>query len=204
MAISTVLLDADGVLQFADPLYAHVEREYGWSRQRLRDLFRRVEEHDGYQGAETGQVDPVPVIGAVLAEWDWTHSTDTFLRQWLRFGTVPDPDAVALVAKLRAGGVTCALGTNQPELRSRYMHEELGYQDLFDQCFYSSRLGAAKPDPAFFEAVLAALGEEPHRVLFLDDHEPNVEAARGCGLHAHLYRRPAALRDTLAAYALPL
>jgi putative hydrolase of the HAD superfamily len=203
--ISTVLFDADGVLQSAGPLFDHFDRREGWSQERLSDFFRHfVTERPDYAGSETGDVDPVPVIAAALSDWGWTEPVDTFIREWLTLGTVPDKRALDLIATLRRHGISCGLATNQDAVRARYMHEDLGYEKLFDHHFYSARLGYAKPDAAFFRAALEVTGADPEQVLFIDDHEPNVEAARACGLHADIHRPGAVLRDTLLAYGLPV
>lgn len=205
MKISTVLFDADGVLQSAGPLFDHFDRREGWSAERLREFFRYVYvERPDYAGSETGLADPVPVFAAALSEWGWTEPVETFLGELLTLGTVPDPDALELVATLREQGVTCGLATNQEAFRARYMHEDLGYRKLFDHHFYSCELGCAKPDPAFFRTAVATVGAEPQQVLFIDDREPNVAAARACGLYAEIHQPGAVLRDTLVAYGLPV
>ena len=45
----------------------------------------------------------------------------------------------------------------------------------------------SKPDPRIYALSCERLAAEPARTLFLDDHAPNVEAARQCGLRAVLY-----------------
>lgn len=204
MPISTVLFDADGVLQFAGPLYEHFEGRYGWSAERLHQffdhLFRERPDHDG---GLTGEGDLLAVLRVALPEWGWTEPAERFLRDWLTLGAVPDPAALAVVAALRRHGVRCALASNQNPVRARFMDDELGYRERFDERFYSAALGYAKPDPAYFRSVLAVLGTEPDLVLFIDDSEANVDAARGCGLHAELHRPGDRLADTLAAYGLP-
>jgi FMN phosphatase YigB (HAD superfamily) len=45
----------------------------------------------------------------------------------------------------------------------------------------SHRLGSAKPDPAIYEAFEAETGYRGREVLFFDDLEPNVHAARSIG-----------------------
>ena len=45
-----------------------------------------------------------------------------------------------------------------------------GYRHMFDQKFYSCRLGAAKPDEAYFRSLLAHLEFPPEAALFLDDN----------------------------------
>jgi putative hydrolase of the HAD superfamily len=204
--ISTVLFDADGVLQFAgERFYERFEQRYGWSAERLHDFFHHLfYERPDYDSGLTGDGDLPAVIGATRADWGWTGPVEEFIRDWFTLGAVPDPEAMALVATLRRHGVRCALASNQNLPRARYMDDELGYRELFDARFYSADIGVAKPEPAYFRTVLAALDTDPDRVLFIDDTEPNVDAARACGLHAEHHRTGDRLRDTLAAYALPV
>jgi HAD superfamily hydrolase (TIGR01509 family) len=203
--ISTVLFDADGVLQFGGPLYAHFDEAHGWPRQKVDDFFRHVfHERDDYEMHPADEASVVAAFGAALADWGWTGTVDRFLRDWLTLGTVPDSGALELVSALRTSGVVCGLASNQEAIRARYMDEELGYRDLFDHRFYSAFVGYAKPDQDYFRAVLAMIDAEPDEVLFIDDRADNVEAARRCGLHARVHGPGDRLRDTLLAYGLPV
>lgn len=65
------------------------------------------------------------------------------------------------------------------------MLEQLGYADRFDELFVSALLGVAKPSPDYFRRVVEHLDADPATVLFIDDHEPNIHAARSVGLRAH-------------------
>ena len=65
----------------------------------------------------------------------------------------------------------------------------------------------AKPEPAYFEAIIDTIKVAPERVLFLDDHEPNVHGARAAGLRAELFPRGGgmdALRVILGRHGLSL
>jgi putative hydrolase of the HAD superfamily len=204
MRISTVLLDADGVVQFPGAIAAHFAQRYGWPEDKLRGFFHHVfHERPELDGGLTGDEDLRVVMHEALPEWGWAEEPDIFVRDWLRLGAVPDPAVLDLVARLRAAGVVCGLASNQPMLRARYMDDDLGYRKLFDHRFYSAELGYAKPDAEFFTAALAALGAPPSQVLFIDDREENVAAARACGLHGVVHRPGDLLHDQLARYALP-
>jgi FMN hydrolase / 5-amino-6-(5-phospho-D-ribitylamino)uracil phosphatase len=54
-----------------------------------------------------------------------------------------------------------------------------------------------KPDPRFFELVLAAIGEEPQACLLIDDRAVNCAAAERLGLRTHLFDGAAGLRARL-------
>lgn len=98
-----------------------------------------------------------------------------------------EASSIELVRALRDVGVGVHLATNQAAARAAYMKEALGYDQLFDQSFYSCDLGVAKPEPAFFTRALDQLGATAPEVLFVDDHEANVAAAREVGLAAECW-----------------
>jgi putative hydrolase of the HAD superfamily len=67
------------------------------------------------------------------------------------------------------------------------MAHGLGYQARFDDLFFSCELGHAKPDGAYFHAVVERLAQPAAEVLFVDDSDGNVAAAQAAGLHARVY-----------------
>ncbi|MPN15795.1 D-ribitol-5-phosphate phosphatase [bioreactor metagenome] len=62
--------------------------------------------------------------------------------------------------------------------------EDLGYsiQDCFDKLYLSYQMKSAKPDAAIFKMMLSELGS-PQSVLFIDDSQANLEAARQLGIN---------------------
>ncbi|VXC06662.1 HAD-IA family hydrolase [Nocardioides sp. AX2bis] len=195
-----VLLDADGVLQrvpgdwvaLVEPWLGPDARgflEGFWSEEMpaLRgegDFLSLLEDHLRRAG---NPADPREVFEAV----------------WLAIEV--DPTSMALVDELRATGVGVHLGTNQERHRAAHMRTVLGYDDLFDVSCYSCDLGAAKPEPAYFERAVERLRDEAAGVLFVDDRADNVEAARSVGLRAeqwHLDDGHDRLRAVLAAHGV--
>ena len=98
-----------------------------------------------------------------------------------------DPEAIAVLTAVRDLGVPCMLATNQQDHRVQHMREVRGYDDLVDGSYYSSEIGAMKPDRIFFERVLDDLGLSGDRVGFVDDVPANVESARSVGIRAVLH-----------------
>ena len=60
-------------------------------------------------------------------------------------------------------------------------YRELGFGDRLEHIFAAGRMGLAKPDARFYEAVTETLGVNPDEVLIVDDFEENVEAAIDAG-----------------------
>ena len=119
----------------------------------------------------------------VLRTWpQTTTSIEGLIDLWER--AVVDDDALDLVAQVRAQGVGCYLATNQQDHRRAWMRDELGIDEHFDEVFYSAELGAMKPDPDFFTAILDRIGLPPAQVGFVDDNVDNVATARALGIQA--------------------
>lgn len=188
-SISTILFDADGVLQSTAP---------GWREAMVSFLGpRAAADGDSFlyevfvteRPTMTGQTDFGRALEPVLRRYGIDAAVADVLAPstWI----VPDKTMVDAVLALRASGLRCCLATNQQHLRAAYMRSQLGYDDIFDQQFYSCELGLAKPDPAYFSTILGQLEAAPDTVLFVDDKEENVAGARTAGLRAELFPRDA-------------
>ena len=67
-----------------------------------------------------------------------------------------------------------------------------GFEQLVDDIVYSHECGMSKPDLRVYALACQRLAVEPARTAFVDDHPPNVEAAREAGLQAVLFADNAA------------
>lgn len=75
----------------------------------------------------------------------------------------------------------------------------------FDCVVESSKVGARKPDPAFYEHACAELGIEPAEAVFLDDLGVNLKPARAMGMQTIKVVDPAVALDELeAVLGMPL
>ena len=202
--IQAVLFDADGVLQ--EPVEG--------GRERLASLCgvpsRKEEFVTDFLSAEMpclrGDADMTEVIGEVLKRWDSPYSVEQAIETHTKIVEM-NPESIEVVRGLRKSGVPAYLATNQHEYRARYMSEVFGYADVFDGEFYSCRLGTKKPEPDYFHAILKSLSYPPERLLFIDDRERNVAAAKGVGIHGVEYdivEGVEALREILREHGLPL
>jgi 2-haloacid dehalogenase len=56
-----------------------------------------------------------------------------------------------------------------------------------------------KPDPRFFELFFQTFSINPADAIYIDDLQPNVEAATSLGMHGILFTDPQSLRKELAS-----
>jgi len=104
-----------------------------------------------------------------------------------------DPRMLDFLDDLARSGMTLGLLSNiPPELADEFLRRH-AWLSSFAVLGFSCRIGHVKPEPAAFEWCIRALGVEPAGILFVDDREENVRAARACGMRAHLFTGPATL-----------
>lgn len=107
-------------------------------------------------------------------------------------GQVP-ANKIELLMELKRKGYALYLFSNTNETHLDGVKISMGgeafryFETLFDQCFYSCRIGHRKPDEEAFRYVLYQAGLESGNTLFVDDGVMHVEGARRVGLEAVLY-----------------
>lgn len=180
--IQAVLWDADGVLQHGRRSWPDRLTELGGPGF-AEALF--AAEEGPLRGTEPFR----ECIARLLQERRLDADPDAVLAMWEDLDV--DEDAFALIDQVRAGGTPCYLATNQQDHRVALMRHTLGYDVRFDDVFYSSEMGAAKPDPEFFEIILTHLEIPAATILFIDDNATNIAAAAALGIRAEQHE-PAA------------
>jgi putative hydrolase of the HAD superfamily len=202
-----ILFDADGVIQRPGAEFRAACGAVLGSTGEPLDRFMR-ELFAVEKPALTGHRDFVADLMEVLVR----HGAAERLNDALAIWTAIDVDAAmpAAISALRAQGVLCCLATNQQKFRGKHMSETLGFAQLFDHEFYSHALGLAKPDPAYFQAIVDKLALPAAELLFIDDHDTNLTGAREAGLQVALFpgsselTSVAALRAILAGHGITL
>ena len=109
-----------------------------------------------------------------------------------------DPRMLDLLDDLARSGVPLGLLSNiPPELADEFVQRH-AWLDRFAVLGFSCRIGHVKPEAAAFDWCIKALDVEPARILFVDDREENVRAARACGMQGHLFTDAATLTRSIA------
>jgi putative hydrolase of the HAD superfamily len=91
------------------------------------------------------------------------------------FSTIPDatvdPAAAHALRLLHDRGLRCVLAcdTQRPETIRRRTLSQAGIADVFHALVLSSTVGARKPHPRFYDAVVQAAGTQPEHILFVGD-----------------------------------
>lgn len=201
-AVRHVLLDADGVVQLSVNLGGEIDALTAHLGDDTIDFLTRTFPADG--PVLRGHAEVLPLLAeALIARGSDADPARLYADLWLAIEV--SAESLAVARWLQESGVGVHLGTNQDLSRAAYMKAELGYDDVFDTCFYSCDVGWAKPSTAFFDHVVTTLRAAAGEVLFVDDSPANVEGARAAGLTAERWEIGdglPALRNLLAGHGL--
>lgn len=96
----------------------------------------------------------------------------------------PIDATVALLDRLRASGVPLYYLSNMPAPFADHLERTHAFVGWFQAGVFSGRVRQAKPDAAIFALAAERFGAAPEELVFLDDHPPNIDAARAAGWRA--------------------
>ncbi|GAA2084582.1 hypothetical protein GCM10009759_03760 [Kitasatospora saccharophila] len=161
-------------------------------------IARHAYQHPSYEAAKVGLMTDQQWADGVhrrLADEFGTHAATTAFEPWRADRGRRDETMVALLGRLRADGVRCAVLSNFTDA----LHTDLDLHGIeFDAAFASADLRVTKPSPLAFLTVAERLGLPPEQIHFFDDQESFVAGARAAGLAADRFTGPAALLQRLA------
>ena len=99
--------------------------------------------------------------------------------------------------ELRKLGYKLAILSNHSKEWIDHCEEKFNFHELFDTRVYSYEVGASKPDPRTYEAVLAQLKTTADKCLFIDDSEINIGGAQALSFSTILFTTAYDLRIQL-------
>jgi HAD superfamily hydrolase (TIGR01549 family) len=195
--LEAVVFDVDGTLYRQRPLRramalrllgAHALRPLaGLSTLRILSAYRRAQEilRDG---PADGDLAGAQLRFAVEQTGAGAEQVQACVARWMErspldlLGRYAQPGIAGFVRGLRARGLKLGVLSDYP---AEAKLEALGLAGLFDVvlCAQDPRVGVFKPNPRGILAVLALLGVEPRRALYIGDRaEVDAAAARAAGV----------------------
>jgi putative hydrolase of the HAD superfamily len=181
--MKVLLLDVDGVLFKSEVLFSTLfSQEYGVPLEDISEFFRGP-----FAQCQTGEKDMREELPLYLEKWGWTGDLDSFLTYWFESEFNFDEELNKSVQLLREKGVLCCLASNNEKYRATHLENRLREMDALDKHYFSWSLKSKKNKPEFFEKIVEELGIAPEEVVFIDDEQQNIDAAKSLGIDARLY-----------------
>ncbi|MEO0930547.1 MAG: HAD-IA family hydrolase [Pseudomonadota bacterium] len=182
------LVDVDGVIvtgrpSDCAPWWTDLETTFGFDKTALHAQFFPPYWHDIVRGRNA----LLPCLETALNRMGVRTDAITLRDFWFANDAYIDRDVCSWMDARRAAGHRVMLATNQDHSRGAYLLDELRLCDHCDGAYISAALGAAKPEKAFFEAIMSAEGRAAHDLVLIDDSPANVDAAKSLGWKAHHY-----------------
>jgi len=100
----------------------------------------------------------------------------------------PKRDTVALIERLAQRRVPLYCLSNMPSSTFAHLKESHEFWPLFRGIVVSGEIQMIKPEPEIFEYLLRRYELTPGDTVFIDDHQPNVQAAQALGIHTVWFR----------------
>ncbi len=189
MAIRAIVFDIGGVLEITPDLGLTEKWERllhlkpGELNERMASVW-----HDGSLGlCSEGQVlrSLKDNLGMHQAQ------VDAFMQDlWEEYLGELNIELAAYFSSLRPHYRTALLSNSFVGARSREQ-ERYHFDQITDLIIYSHEVGIAKPDRRIYELTCERLGVQPAEMIFLDDNEGHLKAAREFGIHTILFQNTA-------------
>jgi epoxide hydrolase-like predicted phosphatase len=186
MAVKAIVFDIGGVLEFTPDLGLGPtwEARLGLRPGELDERLSAV-----WQAGAVGAISEPEVhrsIGRLLAIDE--ALVDAFMADlWTEYLGTLNAELVGYFRDLRPRYRTGILSNSFVGARERE-RDRYGLDELVDVLVYSHEVGMCKPDPRVYELTCTRLGVRPGEVVFLDDAEFCVAAARAVGIDGILFQ----------------
>ncbi len=200
MAFRAVVLDIGGVLELTPPMgmAEKWEDRLGLGRGELPERLGAV-----FAAGNVGALTEAEIHGRIGQILSLEPAVvDAFMADlWTEYLGTLNAEMTAYFAGLRPAYRTGIISNSFVGAREREQ-QRYGFEQLTDEIIYSHEVGICKPDPRIYELACERLGVLPQEMIFLDDLEPNVEAAGELGARGILFNSTAqAIADIEASLA---
>jgi putative hydrolase of the HAD superfamily len=181
--MTKLIFDLDGVVITYEKNFAEAySAEFGVDTAKIYEFFS-----NDYYACAIGQASLRDKIEKYIPLWEWQGDAESLIQYWFEKQSKVDTRLLDLIDSARQSGHKCYVASDQDETRSAYVRKLVNVDDAFDGSFFSCDMGITKTEVAFFERMLAELGNTLGDVYFWDDNPKNVKVAKHVGIRAEVY-----------------
>lgn len=206
MQAVVVVFDVGGVLcdDIPSPMFEYLASLPAYSsdptlREKIASLHRNTHEAWGHFKLDASYPES-SYWTLLLSEGGVSHiikeSTDELAKLVREKSMNCFSHTLGVAKKLKESGYTVGILSNHSSPWFREMAAKFHFDEIFDEdlTVISCDHGCAKPDPRFYNVLIDKVKAkyqshtQPPRIVFLDDKQANVAAARECGIDAFQFQ----------------
>ena len=197
--IRVVLFDVGGVLVELNGM----ETMLGWldGDMTAEEMWVKWLRSHSVRQFETGLMEADEFAVAVTREFGLDIEPARFLESFEGWPLGLYPGVMDMLARV-PGRYRRALLSNSNALHWPRLMNDMGLGAAFEHQFVSHLTAKIKPDRAAFAHVVDTLACSAQQVLFLDDNQLNVDAARIFGMHAERVVGPMEAQRVLTEFGI--
>lgn len=161
------------------------------SDEALRDSLQRfVFQHSDWVDMDRGLLDEESAVLRFAARLQRPPAEMRALLQHVKESLTPIEESFAIAQALYSRNVPLYGLSNMPAATFAYLRQRYPRWHVFRGIVISGEVKLVKPDRAIFEHISTLYGLKPAETVFIDDHLPNIEAARRLGFRTILFSGP--------------
>ena len=193
--IRAVVFDLGGVLIDWDPRYLY--RTIFTDEAEMEEFLATVTTSDWNRAQDAGRPWSEAVEEAAARHPDRRELIEAYWQRWPEMlGDAIEP-TVRVLDELRSTTIRLFALSNWSSETFPIARPRFPFLEWFEAIVISGEERLIKPDPRIFWLLIDRHGLVPNETVFIDDHEPNVEAARSVGLVGIRFVDSGRLRDDL-------
>lgn len=197
--VEAVVFDIGNVLIEWQP-ERHYDRLIGPARRQA--FFAGFDFHGLMNRIDEGAPFAPTITAAAHENPDWATEICILRDNWGDLAQPAIPHSVRLLQALRTRGIPTFVLSNFGSQNFPETEAQFPFLRAFNRRYISGDMGVRKPDPAIYAAVEEDCGLAPRSLLFTDDRDENIEAARARGWQVHLFEHPAGWAECLISAGL--
>jgi HAD superfamily hydrolase (TIGR01509 family) len=132
----------------------------------------------------------------VRKRYDLNLGFDEFSEIWNNIFW-DNPEVNEIIVDLKAKGYPIFLLSNTNELHFSHVLDRYPIVHVLDEWILSFEVGVKKPHKRIYDAIFEKTDVEREKVLYIDDIDAYVSAARSYGIQGLVYTKPDDLRKVL-------
>lgn len=162
------------------------------NKDELSDALRAMQGFVSNGGSEKEFWEQYAASKEVILPSDWLDQFTTVIKESI----TEMPGTLAIVKALQNQGYQTAMLSDVTQHQAEIIRK-MGYYDLFHPALLSYAIEVQKPHPEAFKILLNQLQLNPSHILFIDDRNENVEAAKNLGINSLQFISPQQLEEDL-------